>query len=64
MSRHVVSGSQNTRLGTVADLFRRHRLKTVPVVDSGDRLRGIITQNDLIQRARRWVAGFASPNRR
>lgn len=52
MSRDVVSVSPYTRLGTVADLFRRHHFKTVPVVYAGDELCGIITQNDLIQRAR------------
>jgi CBS domain-containing membrane protein len=53
MSRDVVSVSPETRLGVVADLFRRHRFKTLPVVDSIGALRGIITQNDLIQRPRR-----------
>lgn len=52
MSRNVVSVSPETRLGRVADLFRRHRFKTLPVVEGDGRLCGIITQNDLIQRAR------------
>ena len=52
MSRDVVTVTPETRLGRVADLFREHRFKTLPVVEGGGRLRGIITQNDLIQRTR------------
>lgn len=52
MSRDLVTIAPDTRLGIVADLFRRHRFKTLPVVDADGALRGIITQNDLIQRAR------------
>lgn len=52
MSRDVVSVTPETRLGVVADLFRRHRFKTLPVVAGDGKLCGIITQNDLIQRAR------------
>jgi len=57
MSRDVVSVTPETRLGVVADLFRRHRFKTLPVIETGGGLRGIITQNDLIQRARREALG-------
>lgn len=52
MSRDIVSVAPEARLGSIADLFRRHRFKTVPVVDEDRRLCGIVTQNDLIQRAR------------
>jgi len=52
MSRDLITVAPDTRLGIVADLFRRHRFKTLPVVDGDGVLRGIITQNDLIQRAR------------
>ena len=44
MSGEVVSVSPYTRLGTIADLFRRHHFKTVPVVYAGDELCGIITR--------------------
>ncbi len=64
MSRDVVSVRPGTALRVVADLFRRHRFKTVPVVDAEHRLLGIISQNDLIQRARRdmltGTPGFAA----
>lgn len=52
MSRDIVSVTPETRLGRVADLFREHRFKTLPVVTKEGKLAGIITQNDLIQRAR------------
>lgn len=57
MSRDVVSVAPDERLGVIADLFRRHRFKTVPVVETDGRLVGIITQNDLIQRARHAALG-------
>ncbi len=68
MSRDLVTVTPETNLGMVADLFRRHRFKTLPVVnDSGD-LSGIITQNDLIQRTQldsvRGGIGFARSVRR
>ena len=52
MSRDIVTVTPETRLGEVADLFGRHRFKTLPVIDAENRLVGAITQNDLIQRAR------------
>lgn len=52
MSRDIVSVGPEAELGIVADLFRKHHFKTLPVVGDGGRLEGIISQNDLIQRAR------------
>lgn len=52
MSRDIVSVGPDAPLGKVADLFRKHHFKTLPVVGEGFRLEGIISQNDLIQRAR------------
>ena len=52
MSRDIVSVTPETRLGRVADLFRIHRFKTLPVIAEDGQLAGIITQNDLIQRVR------------
>ncbi|WP_112320293.1 HPP family protein [Oceanibium sediminis] len=60
MSRDLVTVAPDTRLGVVADLFRRHRFKSLPVVDGQGGLRGIITQNDLIQRARLDPAGVGA----
>lgn len=52
MSRDLVSVTPETRLERVADLFRTHRFKTLPVIAENGQLVGIITQNDLIQRVR------------
>lgn len=51
MSRDVITVAPEAKLGVVADLFRTHRFKTLPVVMEGE-LVGIITQTDLIERAR------------
>ena len=58
MSRDLITVAPDTRLGVVADLFRRHMFKTLPVVDGHGVVRGIITQNDLIQRARLDSVGY------
>lgn len=52
MSKDLTTVTPHTRLRDIADLFRRHRFKTLPVTGPGDTLLGVITQNDLIQRAR------------
>lgn len=52
MSRDIISVGPDAPLGVMADLFRKHHFKTLPVVGEGERLQGIISQNDLIQRAR------------
>ena len=52
MSRDVVTVTAQTRLGVVADLFRKHHFKTLPVVDEKGLFLGIISQNNLIQKAR------------
>ncbi len=52
MSRDVVTVAPDTRLSVVADLFRRHRFRSLPVVTAEGELLGIISQSDLIERAR------------
>lgn len=52
MSRDLTTVTPETRLRDVAELFRRHRFKTLPVTGQKGELLGVITQNDLIQRAR------------
>jgi len=52
MSRDLVCVTEETRLDRVADFFRVHGFKTLPVIDNDGRFRGLISQNDLIQRAR------------
>ncbi|MDO9523938.1 MAG: HPP family protein [Gemmobacter sp.] len=64
MSRDLVTVTAATPLGTVADLFRDHRIKTLPVVDGTGALLGTISQTDLIQSVRskalRQHSGFAA----
>ncbi|MBT9372623.1 HPP family protein [Rhizobium sp. CSW-27] len=52
MSSNLITVKANTDLGTVADLFRRHRFTSLPVVDDRQRFLGIIFQMHLISRAR------------
>ncbi|MCJ8240662.1 HPP family protein (plasmid) [Rhizobium sp. SSM4.3] len=52
MSSNLITVEANTDLGTVADLFRRHRFTSLPVVDDKQRFLGIIFQMHLISRAR------------
>ncbi len=52
MSRDVVTVQPDTRLHIIAELFRRHRVKTLPVVGADGRLSGLVTQGDLIWHAR------------
>lgn len=52
MSQNIVSVAPDTSLITIADLFRKHHFKTLPVVDADRKLKGIISQNDFIQRTR------------
>jgi CBS domain-containing membrane protein len=48
MSRHVVSVSATTRAGAAWDLFRRNKVKALPVVDASQRLIGIVTRADFV----------------
>lgn len=52
MSRDLVTVTAETPLGQVADLFRRHRCTSLPVVGAEDRFLGLIFQMHLIDRAR------------
>ncbi|HQU68713.1 MAG TPA: HPP family protein [Albidovulum sp.] len=53
MSRDLVTVSPDTPAGRVAALFRKHGFTSIPVVEKGDVLRGVIFQIDLIRSARR-----------
>ncbi len=52
MSRNLVTVAPDTRLVEVADLFRRHRFTSLPVVAPDGRFLGVIFQIHLITRAR------------
>lgn len=53
MSRDLVTVSPETPAGRVAALFRKHGFTSIPVVEDGNRLLGVIFQIDLIRSARR-----------
>lgn len=61
MSRDLATVRPDTPLSEVADLFRRHRFKTLPVTGPEGQLLGIITQNDLIQRAQGEALAHHAP---
>jgi CBS domain-containing membrane protein len=50
MSRHVISVSATTRAGAAWDLFRLNKVKALPVVDAGQKLVGIVTRADFVDR--------------
>lgn len=52
MSRNLVTVQADTALGEVADLFRRHRFTSIPVVAEEGKFLGVIFQIHLIGRAR------------
>lgn len=52
MSRDLITVGPQTRLSHVADIFREHNFTSLPVVENGDRFRGVIYQIHLIRRAR------------
>jgi len=52
MSRNLVTIAPDTPLGEVADLFRKHRFASLPVVGANGRFLGVIFQIHLISRAR------------
>ncbi len=52
MKQDVISVSANTPLKEVAKLMVDHKISGIPVVE-GDRLLGIVTENDLLVRAKK-----------
>lgn len=52
MSRDLITVAPETGMAEVADLFRRHRFTSLPVVGPGARFYGVIFQIHLIERAR------------
>lgn len=57
MSRHVVSVSATTRASIAWGLFRRNKVKALPVVDAGQKLVGIVTRVDFVDK--RSLGAFA-----
>jgi CBS domain-containing membrane protein len=57
MSRHVVSVSATTRASIAWGLFKRNKVKALPVVDAGQKLVGIVTRADFVDK--RSLGAFA-----
>ncbi|MCO6187895.1 HPP family protein [Rhizobium sp. L1K21] len=68
MSRNLIAVKADTSLGEVADLFKRHRFTSLPVIGDGSKFLGVIFQMHLISRARedalRLDRGFVSALKR
>ncbi len=52
MTRELITVTPKTTIGEVANLLDSHRISGLPVVDRPGHLVGIITQSDLVERAR------------
>jgi CBS domain-containing membrane protein len=52
MSRNLVTALPDTTLGEIADIFRKHRFTSLPIVESDTKFLGVIFQIHLISQAR------------
>ena len=52
MTKEVITATPATSVTEVAALLEKHRISGVPVVDVAGRVVGVITQSDLVARAR------------
>jgi CBS domain-containing membrane protein len=68
MSKNLITVRADTSLGEVADLFKRHKFTSLPVIGDGSKFLGVIFQMHLISRARedalRLDRGFVPALRR
>ena len=53
MTTPALTAGPETPLETIVELMLTHRISGVPIVDSEDRLLGIVTESDLIEEERR-----------
>lgn len=49
MKRKVHTAREDTAMLAIARLMSRHQINRVPIVDGENRLRGIVTRNDLVR---------------
>ena len=49
MKRKVHTAGEDTAILAIAGLMSRHQVNRVPIVDGENRLRGIVTRNDLVR---------------
>ncbi|HEU01984.1 hypothetical protein LCGC14_0613510 [marine sediment metagenome] len=51
MTSNVITVQQDTEVREIARVLLKHRISAVPVVDAGQRVLGIVSEGDLMQRA-------------
>lgn len=49
MTANVITAQEDTSIAELAQTMNRHRINRIPVVDTGGRLKGIVTRNDLVK---------------
>jgi CBS domain-containing protein len=49
MTKKVYTAHEDAPANEVAELMNRRKINRVPVVDSDDKLKGIITRSDMVQ---------------
>lgn len=49
MTKDVITASEDTLIAEVAQIMKRHRVNRIPVVDSDNQLRGIVTRADVVK---------------
>ena len=54
MTKKVITVSPQTTVLDLARLLAEHKINGAPVVDKGGRLLGVVTQNDLIDQAKKF----------
>ena len=54
MTKEVITVSPRTSVLELARLLAEHKINGVPVVDDQDRLLGVVTQNNLIDRVKKF----------
>jgi CBS-domain-containing membrane protein len=52
MTKEVITATPETSMTEVATLLDKHRISGVPVLDAAGQVAGVITQSDLVDRAR------------
>ncbi len=52
MTSEVISVTKDTTVRELAELFVKHRISSIPVVEGDGRLAGIVTETDLIEKDR------------
>jgi CBS-domain-containing membrane protein len=63
MTSEFIYVAVDTKLTRVLQLMVNHRLRSVPVIDSDQRLAGMISREDVIRALQRSVGGIAKTSR-